>query len=160
MTDRPDTPPPGDERLLDALRELTARVDPVPPDVVDAARSAIAWRRMDAELAELLYDSVEDQAALAGVRSEGGPRLLTFEAAEISVELEVTPSGDERRLVGQIVPPGEARLQVRHPAGVVEVTADALGRFATGALPAGPVSIRLEPAGAGHGPVETGWVAI
>src|SRR5262245_45371457 len=52
---------PTDEELLTALREVAGRADPAPDEVILAARSAIAYRRMDAELAELLYDSaVED----------------------------------------------------------------------------------------------------
>ena len=69
-----------DDRLLEEIGQLLRRADPVPSDVTLAARSALAWRRMDAELAELLYDSALEAEPLAGVRSTAtGWRVLTFE---------------------------------------------------------------------------------
>ena len=51
------TTPKDDDALLAELAGILARVDPVPGEVTLAARSALAWRSMDAELAELLHDS-------------------------------------------------------------------------------------------------------
>ncbi|HEX2274602.1 MAG TPA: hypothetical protein VHG90_12085 [Acidimicrobiales bacterium] len=45
---------PLDEGLLQAYRSIVARTDPVPPEVVAAARAALSWRTIDGELAELL----------------------------------------------------------------------------------------------------------
>jgi hypothetical protein len=49
-----------DEALLARLQKVFDLVDPVPPSVVEAARAAYSWRRIDAELAELLGDSATD----------------------------------------------------------------------------------------------------
>lgn len=152
---------PHDEELLGALRELTSRVDPVPDEVVLAARSAIAYRRMDAGLAELLYDSAVADDRLAGVRSEGGGwRQLTFEAPGITIDLEVVPEGERRRVNGQLVPAGAAALRLRHPGGEIETTADDLGRFSADGLQPGPLSIRLDRDGPERVRVETGWVTV
>jgi len=158
----PDVGDQGDDRLLRDLGELVRRVDPVPPDVTLSARSALALRRLDAELAELLYDSALDADALAGVRSAAtASRLLTFEASGVTVEVEVAAEGERRRLVGQIVPPGEARLIIRQTSGEREASADALGRFAAEDVAAGPVSIRLEAVVEGRTiVVETGWISV
>jgi hypothetical protein len=158
----PDVGDQGDDGLLRDLGELVRRVDPVPPDVTLSARSALALRRLDADLAELLYDSALDADALAGVRSATtASRLLTFEASGVTVEVEVAAEGERRRLVGQIVPPGEARLIIRQTSGERETSADALGRFAAEDVAAGPVSIRLEAVVEGRTiVVETGWISV
>lgn len=148
---------PGDDEandeLLAELRTLPVALDPVPPAAVAAARSAIAWRTMDAELAELTADSsVETQ--LAGVRGVASPAMLTFEAPGLAVEIEVTEVGSVRRLLGQLVPAGPGAVEVRHGGGRVTVTADEVGRFAAPDLVSGPVSIRCQ---LGTRVVETDW---
>ena len=45
--------------------------EPVPADVVAAAKATFTWRTIDAELAALTFDSVADADALAGVRGGG-----------------------------------------------------------------------------------------
>ena len=74
------------------------------------ARWAFTWRTVDSELAELVADSATDELALSGVRSDAGPRLLTFEVSqlELAVEVQVTESAGARRLLGQVVPPQQA----------------------------------------------------
>lgn len=143
-----------DDALLAELRALAAEHDPVPAEAVAAARSAIAWRTMDAELAELTADSsVEPE--LAGVRSTNTPTLLTFDAPGLTVEVEVLTQPDgTRRLLGQLVPVGPGTVEVRHRGGTSSVTADEVGRFAVGDVAAGPFSLRC---GVGGRVVETDW---
>ena len=52
------------ERLVDAFDD--AHLEPIPSRLSAAALDAYSWRRADAELAELLFDSASD--ALVGVR--------------------------------------------------------------------------------------------
>src|ERR1700732_817424 len=91
-----------DERLLAQLRHLARTADPVPDEVVFAARGSFAWRRVDADLAALTFDSLLDDAGLATVRSGDAVRLVTFDAGDVSVELEITARGPRRRLLGQL----------------------------------------------------------
>jgi hypothetical protein len=142
--------------LLTSLFNVVANADPVPASVVEAARAAYTWRTIDAELAELTADSA---MATAGVRSSSAPRLLTFEGAGIEVEVEVAQTGSTRRLAGQLVPVGPARVTVRWSGGTQEIVADDLGRFAADGVPAGSVSLVVERAGAGH-PIVTSWISI
>lgn len=152
-------PPEADASLLDALRVLAGRVDPLPAAVADAARESFTWRTIDAELAELAYDSVLDDARLAGVRSGDAPRTLTFEAPDLSVEVEVVEAGDQRRLLGQLVPPQAGEVQVRHPSGSTTVAADAVGRFSVAGLPSGPMSLRCRVGDEGAA-FDTAWVVV
>jgi hypothetical protein len=129
----------------------------MPDDVVTAARAAISMAALDAELATLVYDSsFGDEDTRALVRSGGGSRELTFEAPSLTVEIEL--HSGVRRLLGQLVPPGPAVVEVRSPEGSVTVEADHLGRFAADAVPTGPVSLRCR---SGSGPLtETEWVIL
>src|SRR5262245_48287744 len=130
-----------DDALLDELRAVVAAADPLPPHLVAAAEAAFDWRSIDDELAELLGDSVAEPE-LAGVRAGEAARLLSFAGSELRVELEVTGTGPVRRLQGQLVPPAPARIAIRGAAGVVDVVADAYGRFVASDVPAGAVSLR------------------
>ncbi|HWB71196.1 MAG TPA: hypothetical protein VG452_03185, partial [Egibacteraceae bacterium] len=125
MTDEPAEV--RDERLLTELRALAGRVDPPPAELLAAARASYTWRTVDAELAELAeltYDSMLDDPALAGVRGAGQRRLLAFEASALAVEVEVAAVGERRRLVGQLTPPAWAELDIRHAEGSSSVRTD------------------------------------
>ncbi len=88
-----------DEQLLAALRESMRARREVPDAFVDMGKSAYAWHNIDAELAQLTYDSSRELAA--GLRSETASiRALTFTSARISLEIEVT----ENSLLGQVIP--------------------------------------------------------
>jgi hypothetical protein len=148
------------ERLHEELRLLTARVDAVPDDVVHAAKGAFAWRTIDADLAELAYDSLLDrEGTLVRSGDDDGSRFLTFEGPEVTVEMEVATAGDRRRLTGQLVPGHRASVEVRHAGGVLTVEADELGRFRCEVQP-GPMSLRCRVEADGRPVVETDWVTV
>jgi hypothetical protein len=157
-----------DEELLARLRELLAEVDPMTPVLLEQARLALGWRTLDAELAELSYDSLADREMAAAVRDGGsaGPRLLGFEcevAADgesmLTVDVEVTVERGRACLLGQIMPAAPAVVSVlssARPSAAVEVTADELGRFRVEPVPSGPVRLRVR---AGGRTVDTSWVS-
>lgn len=148
-----------DLALLDELRAIAGRADPVPPAAILAARSAIAWRTMDAELAELTYDSVLDDS-LAAVRTSETTRLVTFEAGDAQIEVQVATLAEKRRLVGQVVPPRGGSLEVNARDTVrLETTVDELGRFAIEAVPAGPIRLLFRPDDGGAD-VRTDWLLV
>lgn len=147
-----------DDDLLGELRALARRIDPVPPDALAAARSAIAWRTIDAELAALTADTSVDDERLALVRGTGAPTLLSFDAAGLLVEVEVAEVGGRRRLLGQLVPPQPGVVEVRHGGAPITVDADEIGRFAADNVAPGPVSLRCRGT---DGPVvETDWFLV
>lgn len=159
MADDMQGPDEADARLLDQLRLVVSRVDPVPADVEEAARATYTWRTIDAELAELAYDSLLDDDRLVGVRGDA-PRTLTFEGPAFSVEVEVAEVGGFRRLLGQLVPPHPAEIEVRHPGGLIKVGADDIGRFAAAGVAPGLVSLRCRLDGVDGPPLETAWVTL
>lgn len=146
----------AEERLWHDLRGVFDAVDPVPADVLAVARGALALRTLDAELARLVADSALDLSV--GVRDDGPGRLVTFESDTLTIEVQVSQTGADRHLVGQLVPPVPARVTIQTPGGAVEVDADELGRFSASQVPAGPVRLVC------HRPSEqvtvTSWLTI
>lgn len=154
------TPIGEEEKLLAQLR-LAAELDPVPAELGEAVKAAFSLMTLDADLAELTYDSSEDERALVGVRDTEPSRFLTFEAPALIVEVEALPEvgGGGRRLVGQLSPPQRATVVVRHGGGAATVEVDELGRFLAEGIAPGPVSLHCEPA-EGAGVVSTDWVIV
>jgi hypothetical protein len=131
------------EAHLIKLAAVAAVVDPVPAADLEAAIVALDFRSMDAELARLVFDSALDDLELAGVRSTGNSRQLTFEATDLVVELEVDVHADSP-LVGQLVPPGSAEIEIRSLGTSVMVEADERGRFWAPRLPGRLVSLHIK----------------
>ena len=147
-----------DTELEEHLRAIAAQFDPVPPKLLKAAVDAYTWRTAESELAELVFDSLAgDYVAL--VRGQEYARLLSFEASGLTIDVQVTGSGADRGIFGQIAPPQRAAVAIRQGLNVTDLDADDLGRF-SGRLRAGPFSLRLST-GTGPGrPVVTDWVAV
>ncbi len=158
-------PPDDDETLLAELRRVVAVADPVPEAVRIAARAAIEWDGLDAELAALVHDSRVDEPELA-LRGDAGPRALTFRARELEIEVEVEAEpgseGTTLRLTGQLVPPQSAQIAIGTRTGVVVTRADARGRFVALGVAPGEVRLRcwLDAAPDGGRLAETAWLEI
>jgi hypothetical protein len=151
---------PTEERLFEELTALVRRADRVPAEVLAAARGSYTWRTIEAELAELTYDSLLDDDALANVRSGAQPRQVTFETEELTIELEIGFATGGRRIVGQLVPTQVAEIEIRHPAGEQSVEADELGRFTAEVLTVGPVSFSCRLKTNGEKTITTDWIII
>ena len=61
---------------MHALDDVLSEEEPIPPGLIVAAQESYTWFDVDAELADLLFDSANGELAL--VRSEGERRLLVF----------------------------------------------------------------------------------
>ena len=75
------------------------------------------------------------------------------------IELEITGSGEYRRLMGQLIPRQSAVVDIRHGQGVITVEADTLGRFSANEVPFGQISLRCR-LGSDQSPVVTGWITL
>ena len=145
-----------DERLLAALGEALKASEDVPSWFVETGKNAFAWHNIDAELAQLTYDSNEDRREVAVVRSEtASVRSLTFTSAHLTVELEVA----ENSLLGQIIPPRGGTLEIHTKAGMISTTeVDEIGCFAVDPIPDSPFRLRCRTADGTD--VLTGWITI
>lgn len=159
MSDTDDTGQPDDEASLATLTAM-GRLDPPPEGFFEAGRAIWSWRTIDAELAELAYDSDDDTAGeLVGVRGAGDLRQLAFEGEGLSLRVEVTP-GPPMRLMGQLTPPSGALVSVRTFEGTTTVEADEYGRFQVVDVQPGPVSLQCAPVGSPDQVVATAWVVL
>lgn len=129
-----------EEAVLARLGSAFDTIDPVPLAAIEAAVASLSWRDPDTALAELVADSLT-AASDVRTRPEAGPRLLTFESDSLTVEVEVADLGETRRLVGQLVPPQRAEVDVHSDTGATRVVADDLGRFTVDSVPGGLVSL-------------------
>ena len=144
-----------DEQLLEALREAMQARQAVPAWFVTMGKNAYAWHNIDAELAQLTYDSQADTEQLAFVRSETALiRSLTFTSAHLSLELEV----GEESLLGQVIPPQAGTVETYTKAGLTTSPVDESGFFAVEPIPASPFRLRFHTAGGAD--VVTGWITL
>jgi hypothetical protein len=143
-----------DDQLLAALGDAVRARQAVPDAFVEMGKGAYAWSHIDAELAQLTYDSMTDRTA--AVRSETASiRALGFTSAHLSMELEVS----EDCLLGQVIPPRPGTLEAQTGAGAsTETTVDEIGCFAVDPLPASPFRLRFRAADGTD--VLTGWVTL
>jgi hypothetical protein len=147
-----------DEELLAALREALAEREAVPPEFVQGAKNAFAWHNIDidAELAELTYDSSRDAETALSTRAETASiRALTFTSAHLTLELEVTHDS----LLGQIVPAQAGTIKVQLRDGTeTAVPADRIGRFTIRPIPTG--EFRLHCRTSADTDALTGWFTL
>jgi hypothetical protein len=152
-----------DELLVAELRTFFADVDPVPPLVVDAAKASLGWRRLDADLAELLSDSALEEERLALTRGrEAAVRAVTFSSAALTIDLEVHVDDQGHTLLGALSPPAQATIEIQAMGQTpLSAEADRLGRFRVRLPAGGPIRLRVVGA-EGHAgpPVETSWITV
>jgi hypothetical protein len=143
-----------DEQLLQYLGDAVRSRAEVPDHFSQVAKEAFAWRGIDAELAELAYDS--SRTELAGARGDrASVRTLTFATGQLTIEVEATPGA----LRGQLVPPQPGELEMRGRDGtVVTVDIDEVGWFVLTTIVAGPFQLvaRTESGRA----IRTGWITL
>ncbi len=119
MTAQRPTWQDDDDVLADLLSDSLATLpdggppvdDPVPASVRSGALWVHEWLNMDAELAELTFDSAEGRE-LAGVRSAGSLRELTFVADGYTLELEIEPGPRTALVSGTIDPAADGSVQL------------------------------------------------
>jgi hypothetical protein len=152
-----------DEPLVAELRDLFAQADPVPSLVTKVAKASLGWRRLDADLAELLSDSVLEAGSLAGARGGGAPvRSVSFSASAKTIDLEIHIDGQHRILLGQITPPSRARIDIEtaENATVTSVESDDLGRFRAQFSAAGRIRLVIDDGPDSSSKIETSWITI
>ncbi len=144
-----------EEKLLSQLRRGLDESDPTPADVTDFAKAALSWRTIDAELASLTYDSL-DESNSATVRGVAVARMLAFESGKWTIDLEHEPITGH--LIGRIEPAGQMTVELHVLDTVLVGETDELGRFSFDGVQTGPFAlvIRFE----GDEAVKTEWFIL
>jgi hypothetical protein len=145
----------SDDDLLEMLREAIKAREAVPVRFIETAKSAFAWHNIDAELAQLIYDSDADREPAAARSETASIRALTFTSAHLYIELEVT----ENSLIGQVMPPLAGHVETQPQTGpTVTVPIDEIGCFTIEPLPASPFRLRCRVQD--QVDVLTGWITL
>ena len=132
------------EALLEIVRDVWERHDPVPEHLVAAmqAAAALADSDLDLELMELVERSTE----LVGARGSTS-YTLRFVHGDTDLLLRIAVDNGRSRVDGWIVPPEP--MTIRALPGELPDTHEAVvsdsGRFALTDLPVGVLRLRLEP---------------
>ncbi len=145
------------DRLLAELKAALMEARPVPASVDEFALSVQDLVRIDAHLAELIFDSLVDE--VAGTRGAVPNREMTFSAPGVQMEVSVMAEGI-RHLVGQLVPPQPATVELFYHDERRETEADGLGRFTFEGVPGGLLSLRCTLGDEYSTVVQTQWIAM
>ncbi len=146
-----------DDQLISDLRRVLDAVDG--PRIADsaAAKAAFGWHDIDAELAQLVFDS-EQHSSDTGVvvrGSEEASRQLTFSTEHVTIDIEIGEAG----LMGQIVPAQPATVELHQPGRDVQrLDTDDFGVFAIASIEPGPTTV-VARAADGSWSVRTAWTA-
>jgi len=152
----PVAKPWNDDEIMGRLAQAWQAVGDVPADFIAAGKAAFAWRDIDSELAELVYDSaLEEELSAAPVRAERAHlRAMTFTATDLTIEIEITGEA----LLGQVVPMQDGEVEVITHEGKAQTgLIDDIGGFTIRPLPVGPFRLNCRTAG---GSISTSWLNI
>lgn len=129
-----------DDALLAALEGALHPAELLPDTVTRTALACYTWHDIDAELATLTYDSALDDSELTKTRAEAAIlRALTFEANDVTFELEARPDG----LAGLLVAPRGSELELQlSKGGTVTVSTNRHGYFKVSPCPTEPFRLR------------------
>jgi hypothetical protein len=142
--------------LMERLRTIAAAVDGPPPSVAEAARAALSTRRLDEELAELVLDSAAG-TPVAARDGDDDIRLLSFETATVSIEVQLTEVAGSVSLRGLVSgATGEVVVETAGERRSAPIDAD--GWFTVDRLPSGLVRLRLRATDGTA--VTTSWVFL
>jgi hypothetical protein len=141
----------------------------MPPLVAETAKASLGWRRLDAELAELLADSVLEDETLSLARGHGQAeiRSASFGAGRLTIDVDIEGHGAQRTIRGQIAPATSATVRIEAADDAippVDTMADDLGRFRAPLPQATAVRLRIAVprTEAAQGPkwIQTSWIPL
>lgn len=143
----------SEEMLLKMIGQMLQLTDPIPQDAVQTAELFGDLHNLDAELANLTFDSYADAAAVVVRAGADGRRVIVCESAEIRIDVELIDDGDVA--IGQIDPGQGAVVVAEGLNGQLTTTCDQRGRFQM-SLPAGIVRFCVRH---GDASVVTPWIS-
>lgn len=146
-----------DNRLLVELRRALEHELPVPAAVDEFATEVFDLADVARHMAELVFDSRETERS--GVRTAQAGREMWFRAPGVEIEVSVLAEG-LRHLVGQLIPPQPATVELMCRDERRTAQADRLGRFTFDDVPVGPLSLRCVLDDDDATVIQTEWMVI
>jgi hypothetical protein len=124
-----------DFAILDGIRAIYERVDPMPADLPERVRFALAMRGLETELARLV---TEEDPRLVAARGTEQSRTVTFDSPSLSIIIRIEENKNGSvRIDGWLAPPQRREIEMQTSAETLSVSSDEQGRFAFVAVPEG-----------------------
>lgn len=142
-----------DEVLLTLLTGLIDETDPVPEAAVLAAKAVARLDSVDAELAALVADSLDNEVMMFR-REVSDDRQMSFASSRFNLDIEVPSTSGT--LFGAISPPESVEVEIETTSGTSTTCSDALGRFHV-EVSRGPCRLRVGARDA-DGTIVTPWI--
>lgn len=134
-----------DAMVLDSVRDLFDRVDPMPADLVSRVQFALALEDLDVEVFRL-----REELGLAATRGDDEQsRTITFDSENLTIMISISAEHDTVRLDGWIAPASSCTVEARTRTGPVTTRTDEHGRFVLERLPHGLAQLVVHPANGG-----------
>lgn len=128
-----------DFAILDGIRELFERADPMPADLPERIRFSLAMRDLEAEVARL---AAAEQQHLAGARGAERSRTVTFDSDSLTIMIRIDFNRDGTvRIDGWLAPAQRREIEMQAIAETLRIGSDEQGRFAFASVPRGTVRL-------------------
>jgi hypothetical protein len=132
-----------DLAILDGIREVFGRADPMPADLAERIKFSLALRDLEAEVARLA--SAEDPRLLAARGAEQS-RTVTFDSDSLTIMIRIdTNKNDTVRIDGWLAPAQCREIEMQTASGTLRAVSDEQGRFAFASLPRGTARLSVRP---------------
>ncbi len=145
----------NEDQLVAKLRAGLNAIDPAPAEIAEFAKAMFEWRSIDAELASLDFDSVNEDVP-SGVRSTATTRMISFQAGKWLIDIEHDPVTG--RLLGTVSPESDFTVDLQTSGGRFSVRSDEFGGFVAEPVQQGPLSLIVRFADGSV--VKTEWIVL
>jgi hypothetical protein len=138
----PDNAPDGqwdDFALLDGIRAIFEKVDPMPTGLPERIKFALAMRGLETEVARL---AAEEDPRLVAARGTEESRTVTFDSASLTIMIRIDSNKNGTvRIDGWLAPPQHRGIEMETSTETLSGFSDEQGRFAFADVPQGPARL-------------------
>jgi hypothetical protein len=140
-----------DLAILDDIAAAHTAADPMPADLPERIRFALALRDLEVEVARL---AAQEELQEAGVRGAEQSRTVTFDSDSLTIMIRIDSNLDgTARVDGWLAPPQCREIEMKTTGDALTAGSDEQGRFAFASVPRGTAQLIVRPAEQGpNGP--------
>jgi hypothetical protein len=132
-----------DLELLDGIRDIFQAADPMPADLPERIRFALALRGLEIEVARL---AAEEHLPSLAARGAEQSRTITFDSESLTIMIKIDANLDGTvRVDGWLAPPQLREIEMKTTAHSLTVASDEQGRFAFARVPRGTAQLVVRP---------------
>lgn len=144
----PEPPEGGDFHALDRVQEMFETADPMPADLPERIRFALALRHLEVEVARVA--AADDRPVTA--RGTERSRTVTFDSDSLTIMIRIDANPDgTARVDGWLAPAQRREIEMRTGGQSLRADSDERGRFVFARVPRGAAQIQVRPARTGDG---------